>query len=254
MRWRLYTVACAALLVGAAAGASENWTLFGAALGTRSGCTASYNWSVEPVFHNQSDSDRTINVLHQSGPAGLPPSITVPAGQSVPLSGIVSGPPLGLFAVDLDAPADVFVESRLQVTNVQPCVAVPPSGPFGGIPFPLFHIVNAGQPQHHYNVGLGIQDTRMNVGIYNAGSITATATVEVRRPACSNPATTVVTVPPDSVVQTRVAVPPLCAAPAGLSPFWMLNATVTVDEPSFSYATSVSNAFPPTVTFGTGAP
>ncbi len=234
--------------------AGESWVLFGSARGFTTGCDPSYIWATETIFHNTAASDRQIGILHHSGTTILPPSITVAGGESRSLF-FGNIPPSGLEALKIDVPSDVIVESRLQYWNVQPCVGLPPPlGPSGKIGLLSFHLTDAGQPQHHYGLDLGIEPVRVNVGVYNAGTSTATATIELRRPKCNNPVTTVLTVPPDTLVQVRVPIPPICDVSANDAPFWIVNGTVTVDQPSFSYATSVSNVQAPHVTFGVGTP
>jgi hypothetical protein len=246
-------IAVALLAVDASAG--ESWVLFGSVLGYRNGCDPSYIWKAEPVFHNAGAVDRNISILHQSGTTSLPSTLTIPAGTSLPLSLMVGGPPLGIGAVELDAPADVVVQPRLEYENVLPCSgAAPALGPSGNITLPLFHLVDAGQAQVHYGLDLGIQSVRINVGVYNAGTHLATATIALRRPSCDSATTTSVSVPPDALVQVPVSVPPICSSPVNPTPTWILNATVVVDQPSFSYATTVSNGQAPNVTFGVGTP
>ncbi len=244
-----------AALLAADASASESWVLFGSVLGYRNGCDPSYAWRAEPIFHNTGAADRNISILHQSGTTSLPSTLTIPSGTSLPLSRVVGGPPLGIGVIELDAPGDVSVQPRLEYENILPCSgAAPALGPSGNISLPLFRLVDAGQAQVHYGLDLGIQSVRVNVGVYNAGTRTATATVTLRRPSCNNETNTFVTVPPDALVQVPVPVPPVCISPVNPSPLWVLNATVIVDQPSFSYATTVSNGQSPNVTFGVGTP
>jgi len=250
-----YMVVAAAALFAASASASESWVLFGSVLGYRNGCDPSYVWKTEPIFHNRSAADQIIAVLHRSGTFSLPGTLTIPAGTSLPLSLLAGGPQLGIGVIELDAPADVTVQPRLEYENILPCSgAAPALGPSGNIPLPLFHVVEAGQAQLHYGLDLGIQSVRVNVGVYNAGTRTATATIVLQRPSCNNPTSTSVTVPPDALIQVPIPVPPICSVPVNPSPPFLLNATVVVDQPSFSYATTVSNGQSPNVTFGAGMP
>lgn len=251
-RMRHSLLLAAVLFTAADAAAVESWVLFGAALGYRSGCDPSYIWKAEPMFHNGAAAARTVAILHQSGIGSLPSTVTIPAGTSLPLSRFVGGPPLSLGAIELDVPADVTLQPRLEYEDILPCSgfgAAP--GPTGHISLPLFHVVDAGAVQPHYGLDLGIQPVRINAGVYNAGTGTATANITVRRPACETSTTTVVAVPPDTLAQVPVAVPPICE-PVNGTPMYMVNATVVVDQPSFSYATTVSNGQAPSATFGVG--
>jgi hypothetical protein len=235
--------------------AAESWVLFGSARASTTNCAPTYIWATETVFHNTSSADRQIVVLHQSKAEILPPSIVVRGGESLPLSSFVGDFPPGLAALKLDVPADVVVESRLEYRNILPCSGQPPAlGPSGKLALPSFRLVNTGQPQRHFGLDLGIQSIRVNVGVYNAAPTFALATIEMRRPACDDRMTSVVMIPPDTLIQTTVPAP-LCAAVLNpRTPYWMVNATVTVDQPSFSYATTVSNVQQPNVTFGVGIP
>jgi hypothetical protein len=256
MNRRVLIAVAGAILWSLTAAAADSWVLFGSARGFTAGCEPSYVWATQTIFHNTASFDRQIAVLHQSGNLILPPVITVRAGESLPLwPSFTDVPPAGLSAVRLDVPSDVAVESRLEYRNILPCSGQPPAlGPSGKIALDSFRVVDAGQAQHHYGLDLGTQSVRVNVGVYNASMTFATATVELRRPSCSDPAITVITLPPDTLLQMSVPVPPICPTPSNPhTPYYLVNATVTVDQPSFSYATIVSNVQPPNVTFGVGA-
>jgi len=89
-------------------------------------------------------------------------------------------------------------------------------------------------------------DGRTNVGVFNAGSVAATATVELRR-GCDDVlvASRSVAVPPNSIVQLNG----LPFASEGCSAIrtaaYETYVVVTVDQPSFSYAITLSNKRPP---------
>ena len=239
------------------AAAAYSWLLFGSSRAASTNCAPTYIWATETVFHNTSSSDRQIIVLHQSKGEILPPSIVVRGGESLPLS-IFAGdfPPPGLAAVEVDVPADVIVESRLEYRNILPCSGQPPAlGPSGKLALPSFALVAANRQQRHFGLDLGVQSVRVNVGVYNAAPIPAIAMIEMRRAACDDRVSTVITIPADTLLQTTVSVPAICVAPLHpRTPFWTVNATVTIDQPSFSYATTVSNTQPPSATFGVGMP
>jgi hypothetical protein len=194
--------------------------------------------------------------VHRNGAVTLPAAITVRAGESLPLNSF-SGDlaPAGLFAVRLDVPAGVAVEPRLEYRAAGTCGgAPPPLGPSGKIGMPAFRLTDANEPQRHFGLDLGIQPSRVNVGVYNAGGSAATATIELRRAACNDPSTTIVTVPPDTLVQVSARTPPPCASPLfPRTPPWIVNGTVTVDQPSFTYATPLSNVQRPVISFGVGS-
>lgn len=244
------------MLVAFTAAAADVWVVHGSAFGPSVPCDASYVWTTETLLHNTTTADQQITVLHQNGAVTLPQAITVRAGESLPLNSM-SGDiaPAGLFAVRLDVPAGVVVEPRLEYRAASTCGGVPPPlGPSGKIGMPAFGLTEANQPQRHFGLDLGIQPSRVNVGVYNAGTRAATATIELRRAACNDATTTMVTVPPDTLVQVTARMPPVCAAPLfSRTPSWIVNGTVIVDQPSFTYATPLSNVQRPVISFGVGS-
>jgi hypothetical protein len=240
--------------------AKDAWVLVGQARGVRSGCNDYYTWYTDTVFHNVSNAEAKVELVDQ----GVAPQITavsfnVPAQHSVALSTQIGAlPPAGMNIVHFDVSDAIFVESRLEYRWDQPCVATPPSpGPSGKIAFPVFdHIVPAGQPQFHFGTDLGLQRTRFNVGIYNAGSVPANARVQVRNQACYplNISDADVVVPPNTFVQASLP-QRLCEYLVDTAtPPWVKYAVVIVDQPSITYVTPVSNQQMPNVSVGVGTP
>ncbi|HSP15581.1 MAG TPA: hypothetical protein VLV78_12590 [Thermoanaerobaculia bacterium] len=248
------------LTITSSAIAKDAWVLIGQARGPQVACNDVYTWYTDTIFHNLGTTVAKVSLVGQ----GVAPLITqvsfdVPAKSSVALSKEIGRmPPSGMNIAHFDVGDGVFVESRLEVRYDQPCVAIPPAaGPSGKIGFPVFdHLVPAGELQVHFGTDLGFQRSRVNVGVYNAASVPATAHVELRNQACF-PATQAkadVVVPPNTLVQTSLA-PGLCEFVENDStPPWVRTTVVTVDQPSLSYATPVSNQQSPNVSFGVGTP
>jgi hypothetical protein len=150
----------------------------------------------------------------------------------------------------------VFVEGRLEYGYDLPCdikPPLPPDLPLGKASMPVARELSpAGKVQMFGGTDLGIQNARVNVGIYNAARTGAAATVRVVRAACAAEAvtSTAIAVPPDTLLQTRVGIPAICAGADRAAP----NATVlyvalTVDQPSLSYVAVISNDVTASATF-----
>jgi hypothetical protein len=158
-----------------------------------------------------------------------------------------------LWVTRLTVPADVTVEGRLEFF-FEGC-----TGPFvgrarGRIALPVFRsLVPAGVRTLHAGTDLGVQNVRTNVSVYNAGSVTATATIEVHRAGCAitlPPVTLVVSIPPDTLVQTPVyEAPPACTDHLSVER-WAAYTVVRVDQPSLSFVVSLSNEAAPSATIG----
>lgn len=105
-------------------------------------------------------------------------------------------------------------------------------------------------PQVTLGTDLGERSTRINVGVYNGGSVTATAVIAVRR-ACNGTVVSsrTVTIAPNTIEQFggfESGTSDGCNTPAPRAAGWMRYVTVTVDQPSFSYVANVSEASPVT--------
>jgi hypothetical protein len=157
-------------------------------------------------------------------------------------------------------PSSVLVESRLEYSFADACRGLPASNlPLGKASLPVFReLAPAGTTVAHLGSDMGIQKVRVNVGIYNAGAATATASIEVHRPGCSKEpiATRTLAIPANSLIQISVndLPAPCIALIEPLSTWWPMFTTVTVDQPSLSYATALVNDQPPGATFAVTAP
>jgi hypothetical protein len=115
-----------------------------------------------------------------------------------------------------------------------------------------------GVPQVHLATDIGgdvsgvADDGRTNVGVYNASSVLATATVELRR-GCDGVlvASRSAAIPPNTIVQLNG----FPFASQGCSTIntapYETYVVVTVDQPSFTYAITLSNSRPPFTPVGT---
>jgi hypothetical protein len=160
----------------------------------------------------------------------------------------------------LDVPDGVLFANRIQTFIADPDHPETPctgkSTGYAGLPLPIFSsLMPAGNAQYFLGLDVGsnpadiqITDARINVGIYNGGAASATATVNIYcgglgpDPPFANTllATTAIQVSANTLVQrTVVASTQAGACPTAGSSFWY--ATVTADQPSFSYAIGLSN-------------
>jgi len=214
-------------------------------------------WTDNILFFNRTSVPATVTLLGVSNGTlrtDAPRELQLPPNRATALR---TGPffrtafiwsPLGLpplWVVHLDVPDGVTVESRDEVYAVFVCGltddGLPEPEVAGKVSLPIFRsLVPAGRPQVKLGTDLGYRDSRLNVAIYNAGTEQANATVEVRR-ACD-----------DSLIESRhVTLPANTIAQFGgfagtgarcVPELAALYTTVTVDQPSFSYVSNVSEA------------
>lgn len=210
-------------------------------------------WTADAILHNTNGTDAIVAVRDVSNDAGPPnhPVLIVPAGGAVRVGPAAEDHrPAPVWLDHLDIPNGVVVEGRLEY-RYEDCTAKPqPTEPLGKVSSPVFReLTPAGVATLHPGTDLGTQNVRVNVGIYNAGDVFATALIEVKRPFCPGVAavTQTVSIPPHWLIQTSVFDPPAYCTFGAAD----MTTTVTVDQPSLSYAVTLSNAEPlPNVTFG----
>jgi hypothetical protein len=226
------------------------------------------------VFYNAGSSDATVQLRGVSnGTATNPQSLRIQAGKARSSTGSVGGgdaataswapePQPFLWVVHLEVPDQVQIISKLWVLTSEPgsCTSFPVvSGrAYTGVRMPLVEALTpAGVPQVHLGTDLesdtggAVGTGRTNVGIYNAGTVAASALVELRR-ACDGGlvASQNAAIPANSIVQL-VGFPSAfqgCTTidTAGFESY----VVVTVDQPSFSYAVTLSNERPPFAPLG----
>ncbi len=228
-------------------------------------------WVDQLVFHNTTDAPALVRLLGVSdGPIDpLARDLPIAAQRTVSVVGndeqAVSGNRLRwtptsspLIWVDhLDVPAGIVLSSRGQVaTNSgSPCTPSPSLVIYAGFPLPATRILQpAGIPQVHLSTDLGANglgsaaNARVNVGVYNAGTVAATATIASRR-GCDDAliAQQTISVPPNSVLQSLRIPSETTGCLSSDVPAYTTYIVVTVDQPSFSYVITASNDYPPIV-------
>lgn len=228
------------------------------------------------VFYNAGPTEATVQLLGVSnGTATNPRALKVPAGKArssdSPLGGgnaatssWAPNPQPLLWVAHLDVPDRVQVISKLWVVTSEPisCNAfpVPPGRAHTGARMPVAQTLTpAGVPQVHLGTDIGSSDLRLtadsgrtNVGIYNAGSVAASAVVELRR-ACDGGlvASQAATIPANSIVQLVGFSSVFQGCTTIDTAAFESYVVVAVDQPSFSYAVTLSNDRPPFAPLGT---
>jgi len=209
------------------------------------------SWVDDILFFNTNAASVSVRFVGASNGAvqANPPDLVLPPGRTVSLNAnsIINGawtplPMPALWVLHLDVPAGVVAESRdeFYVSSGIPELF---ASSRGKVSMPIYRaLVAANDRQVHLGTDLGNNDSRINVGIYNAGSNAATATIEVRR-TCDDTVMTssVVTVPPNSVIQAGgLGIGSSDQCPTGVTVPWERMVSVSVDQPSFTFISNVN--------------
>lgn len=250
----LVTSIAAAFLAMPLAGA-EVWLV---RFSVRSGLCPYIGWGDTITLHNSTEAEATVRLLGVSN--GLPPSspsgVTLAPHQTRLRDGGDDWRPAGsppLWVVRLDVPPGVAVASHADVNQI--VCSVNPGGALvarrGAIPLRVIRsLTPANQQQVHLRPDIGVSrdgetvtiiSNRINVGIFNAGSLDATAVVEVRR-ACDDGLIErrAVQVPANAIQQFEGFSNPGTAVGICYETY----VTVTMDQAGFSYAIALSNEGP----------
>jgi hypothetical protein len=215
-------------------------------------------WRADALFYNTADREAVLHLESVSNGGNHRDdefSFAIPPGEVRGLAGTANDFANAiLWVTRLTVPADVTVEGRLEFFH-ESCRSTGPQGRAAArLALPVFRsLVPAGVRTLHAGTDLGIQNVRTNVSVYNAGSVTATATIEVHRAGCATtlpPVTRVVSIPPDTLIQTPVYEAPSQCSDDISVPRWVAYTVVTVDQPSLSFVVSLSNEAGPSVTIG----
>ena len=222
-------------------------------------------WTTDAVFYNTGSTDAVVTLLDVSN-GGLrhpeyPISFAIPPHRTATFEGErARWAPAAfdpLWAVHIDVPASVLVESVLFIgsRNEGPTNVSPRDLParFGKVRLPSFRaLTSPGQPQTHLATYLGAEPdipSRINVGVYNGGTVGATAQIEIRRH-CDDTvvSSATVSVAAKSVIQVNNfssnpgrGCPDASPGPGGAGVYTV----VTVDQPSFSFVSNLANTLLP---------
>jgi hypothetical protein len=225
-------------------------------------------WSDEILLDNSGSAPATVRLIDLSN-GGVPPgkatSFDLAPGETTSLDAKVAwhpnaaglGAAVPLWVMHLDVPQEVIVASHGQLGLGSACGPLPPTTAataFGRYPLPVFTtLASPGSTQYHLGVGFGEEDSHINVAIYNAAEVVATAHVEVRQ-SCDNSIidSRDVQIAGDSIVQVGGFNRGTCPYGPKQGPA-SYDVTVKVDQPSLSIVSSVSNNFPTPMAVSTSA-
>lgn len=219
------------------------------AQGKTSSCNSVY-WRDDLLLYNTNSTPVIVRVLGNSNGAAAitaPSSVILAPATATSLNLFLkeawvppSADPL-LWLLHLDIPPGVVADSRDEFSRFYLCIASPtPPNSLGKVSLPIFReLVAPNLPQVHLGTDLGGGDARTNIGIYNGGVVEGTARVEIRR-VCDDSVVEkrVVIVAPDTLIQVlgfRQG-DDVCVS----SIAWMRYAVVTVDQPSITFVSTVT--------------
>lgn len=237
------------LFVSMSAHATDVFVLQGQAVGPNAPC-ALVTWTGMMSFFNSGSTDAVVRLVGVSGGGDIgdrPRELVVPPRQ-LTQTFLWNFSPAPLWVLHLDVPESVTVESRMNVGEQRQCPPFPPldlSATRGKIDFPIRTSLSpANQPQIHLGTDLGTIRARNNIAVYNGGTRSASARVEIRR-GCDDALveSREVVIEANAVIQVMNLPGTSTCDPFGNTrnaPF-LAYAVVTVDQPSVSWVSSISN-------------
>ena len=235
--------------------AADAWVLRGFA-----GPCLGLQWEADTLLLNTLPDPAVVRLVSVSDdPNPLPEperELVLPPGQTLSLNRNTAWQPgteVPLFVLHLDVPDGVLIEGVLNLgTGRGEDCPLPPapdsSAVYGVIHLPHFRaLVPASQKQIHLGTTLGGSPARNNVGIYNAAAVPATAHVSLHR-ACDNRLVdeTTIQLAANSTTQVRLENKSTDTC-TGAVPTWVDYVTVTVDQPSVTWVSTLANGVPPRV-------
>lgn len=281
-RQRLLGVFLASVLFPIAGSAGDVWVVRFQTGIVYSSPTECYRvgWRDHLVFRNTTNQTLAVSALAGSNGYAVPgpEPLLIPARGSRSLliqprlseggsTNLWAPKPESTFIVNrLDVPQGVIVESRGELwgplATLLPCPpsepgGVPASEVFGALPLPVVRsLAAAGTEQTHLATDLGTQPIRINVGIYNSAAAPSNAAIELRR-SCDDAVIErrFTSVPANSVVQvfgitdTPRTSGNSCSSSG--SAYYSRYVVVVMDQPGFSFVTSLANNLSPRIVIGT---
>jgi len=258
IRYRQALIGFLFLTIGPATYASDAYIVRFAAKGMANAC-ANALWADDILLYNRGTGPATVRLLDVSNGtirADTLRQVTLPAHRVFSVAGAqqfgvlwmpVGAPPI--WVVHLDIPEGITIDSRDEVYYQTSCGSIPEIDrtPAGKVSLPVFRaLVPAGEPQVKLGTDLGGRPGRLNVAVYNAADSAATAHIEVRN-ACDGAIVDArdVAIPAKTILQVggfRTNGPDCTATDAAL---WMRYTVITVDQPSFSYVSNLTDELPP---------
>jgi hypothetical protein len=277
MMRRFFAVLVALIIIALPVPAADVYIVQGDARGPSIDRNTLVLWTTDAFFYNGDDLDAIITLLDASNGAAhrIGDTFKIAPHRSLSLTssnrgwGSGTGDPLWVLRVDV--PPAVLVDASLFI-GWQSLTGPSPSTfrfAYGKARLPVFRsLTPPGQPQIHLATSLGpasnnsveIQvPSRINVAIYNGGAVQADATIEIRQHCDDRVVTSErVSIPANTIIQvggfearTRDC-PPVDSSGDSIRSVYTV---VTVDQPSFSFVSNLSNAAIPTTSISiTGTP
>ena len=224
-------------------------------------------WVDSLVFHNPTASDLTVRLLGLSNgnPPASPIELVIPAGRTVNSGRGTNWTPSShspIWFVHLDVPDGLIVQSKGEVHSSLCIGGAPPSvlPDMGAFQLPVNRALKApGEKQVHLGIEIGAEGTYTNIGVFNAGTVPATAVIEIFQ-ACDDALidSRQLSIPPNTLVQVNGLAAFVAKCPEFVIETWQKYATVTVNQPSLSYAISrmtiIGGEGPPGVSFNSTVP
>jgi len=218
-------------------------------------------WNDEIVLHNTSSVPEMVRFVGVSnGPAPQnPPDLVIPPNQTILLNTTpasqawlpANSRSVSMWMLHLDVPDDVVVESRDEFGLKNPLGGPSPTPPIpllGKVSMPVFrHLFVAAARQFHLGTDLGGPGSRINVGVFNAGAETATASIEIRR-MCDDELvdSRIITIAPNTVVQAGgLTTGSSENCPATVAETSARYTVVTVTQPSVSFVSNINDTLQP---------
>jgi hypothetical protein len=233
--------------------AATIWIIGGNAVTPSSDPCIATTWTADAVLQNATDAPLTVRQVSFSDISSLPiitPSFAILPHTTTSLRrqrGLnhIQTPQTSVWVEQFDVPDGVLVDSRIEIGASLCNVSPPITGPVNGkLSTPTFRsLVPAGTVQRHIGTDLGLVNARVNVGVFNAGEAAAHAHVEVRR-ACDDAllGSSDAMINRNSLIQVSMnigAPKPACSG-ADIDS-WVSYTSVTVDQPSLSFVSTISN-------------
>lgn len=243
-----------------AARADDLYIVDAYAIGPRlAGSCSELLWDVDTVFYNLSPADAVVTLLAVSNGevrTGVPTTFTVEAGSTASIRQKVAStwqPTNGaaMWVYRLNIPAGMKADTEMFPSLINRMCPGPVAvlQPFGKARLPVFRkLVTPGQEQVLTGLTLGDQASHVNIAIYNAGAEPAGATLEIHRACDGALVQTRSIVVASNVIQqyggfslpeTDIACTKAYNGPNGLNR--LAYAVVKVTQPSFSFASVLSN-------------
>jgi hypothetical protein len=236
--------------------AAEAYLLRFAGSGPQTNCV-SPRWTGTVSFYNANAAPADVKLLGISNGVvapGTPTSLTIPPGTTVSLRNpfVPAWFPTNqssgdyFFVLHVDVPPNVTVENRDEVVRVNDCIQGMTIEPHVKVSLPVVReLTPAGVPQVKVGTDAGSMTARQNVAIYNDADSLATARIQVKR-SCDDSVVDerTITINPHTVIQANGLMTGTQFCPTTNLPVYGRYTVVTVDQPSFSIVSTITDPQP----------